>query len=80
MEGGGDVSMASSTVAEQEDGYPDATFFSAEGLPSYGFFIRHAKRISFIDARVTPLASDARPEYVLGGDVKNVTVNEKETY
>ncbi len=77
-EGGGDASLAGQPVAEQENGYPDASFFSREGLPSFGFFIRHAQRINIFDAHVTPLKPDARPEFISGGDVKNVIVNGKE--
>ncbi len=77
-EGGGDASLAGLPVAEQENGYPDASFFSSEGLPAFGFFIRHAQRINIFDAHITISKPDDRPEFASGGDVKGVIVNGKE--
>lgn len=73
--GGGDASLASSQVAEAEDGYPDARLIFGNGSPAYGFFIRHARRITFIGAGVTTLIPDARPEFASGGDVVDVFAN-----
>lgn len=54
---------------ERENAYPEATMFGR--LPAYGFFLRHAKNVNFIDAWVTPHESEARPAYV-GSDTKNI--------
>jgi hypothetical protein len=78
MEGGGDSTMIRLPVDEKEGGYPDAQGYSRTGLPSFGFYLRHAKRVNIKDASITSLNPDARPCYVSGGDVEAVVVNEKE--
>ncbi len=75
MEGGGTDAMASSVVAEDEKGYPDAHQFSQSGLPSFGFFLRHAQRIRFNQVRVTPTVADARPSMQVGSNVAEITLD-----
>lgn len=77
MEGDGTQEMANAIVVEDEAGYPDAHQFSREGLPSYGFYIRHAKNILFDNVKTTPVKSDKRLEFISGGDIENIIVNKK---
>lgn len=76
MEGGGTEEMVYQNVHENEKGYPDAHQFNKKGLPSYGFFIRHAKNIKFEDVSVIPVNKDERPEIYNGGDVEEVSYND----
>lgn len=73
--GGGTKDMIIQNVLEKEGGYPDAQGFSRTGLPSYGFFLRHAKNLIFDNVSVTPVKADERPEIYNGGDVTNVRYN-----
>jgi len=77
MEGGGDSIMTGIPVPENEGGYPDAHQFSVNGLPSYGFYVRHAKNISFENVIITPVKPDCRPCYINGGNVENTFENSK---
>lgn len=43
-------------------------------MPSYGFFIRHVKRIEFTNVEVSYLKEDLRPAFVLE-DVKGAEFN-----
>lgn len=61
MAGGGTAGMAAAKIPEDAKGYPDAHQFARDGLPAYGFFLRHAQRIRFDQIRVTPSAPDFRP-------------------
>ncbi|MBP5338259.1 MAG: glycoside hydrolase [Prevotella sp.] len=47
---------------EKEKDYPEATMWGV--LPAKGFFIRHARNITFRDIIITTDQPDARPEYV----------------
>jgi len=47
---------------EKEKEYPEATMWG--NLPAKGFYIRHARRISFQNVEVTTAEPDARPEFV----------------
>ncbi|TDD75105.1 glycoside hydrolase family 28 protein [Actinomadura rubrisoli] len=49
--------------AENEGGYPETTMFGP--LPAYGFFIRHAKGITFDNVEVRFEEHDTRPAYAL---------------
>ncbi|MDP3682784.1 MAG: hypothetical protein Q8S01_02530, partial [Ignavibacteria bacterium] len=75
MSGGGDSAMVKRQVTEDEGGYPDAHQFSVNGLPAYGFYIRHAKNINLFNIKVTPIKPDVRSCYSSGGDIKNVKVD-----
>jgi hypothetical protein len=75
MEGGGTADMIIQTIPELEAGYPDAHKFLKKGLPSYGFFLRHAQDITILDTEITPKYPDERPELYNGGDVSGVSYN-----
>ncbi len=77
MIGGGTSEMINQPVEEKENGYPDAQEFSREGLPAYGFYIRHAKNITLKDVTITPDTIDQRPKFKSGGDIENVVINGK---
>ncbi len=77
MEGGGTTEMADAPVVEDEGGYPDAHQFSREGLPSYGFYIRHAKNIVLENINISPKKEDDRPLFKSGDDIQNVSLNGK---
>lgn len=77
MEGGGTYEMTQQEVAENEGGYPDAHQFCMNGLPSYGFYVRHAKNIVFDSVYVKPIKEDMRPETFNGGDIENILYNGK---
>lgn len=76
MLGGGTSAMAARNVPETVS-YPDALRFRRDGLPAYGFYIRHAKKIYLKDVEVTPVNEDQRPFVVSGGNLQYVTVNGK---
>jgi hypothetical protein len=73
--GGGTAEMITAPVPESEKGYPDAHQFSRKGLPAFGFYIRHARRIDFHEVSVTPAASDARPVFGLGVEAQDVSLD-----
>ena len=77
MIGGGSAEMINQPVAEDEKGYPDAQEFSREGLPAYGFYIRHAKHIFLENVKITPETEDQRPAFKSGGNIENVAINGK---
>lgn len=75
MQGGGTAEMAAAPVVEKERGYPDAQGYSRTGLPSYGFYVRHARRIRFSNIKVTPAAPEARPLFADGGDTAEILLD-----
>jgi len=75
MEGGGTIEMANLLLPEKEGGYPDAQSFSKSGLPSYGFYIRHAYNIQLENVKIYPEIIDYRPPFKLGDDVQNISIN-----
>jgi polygalacturonase len=77
MEGGGDTTLIVNEVPEKEGGYPDAQSFLKQGLPSMGFYIRHAENIKLENVKITPVHFDARPEFIYEIDVRNVVLNGK---
>ncbi len=70
--GGGTRKMAEAPVEEKPGGYPDAQEWSREGLPSYGFYVRHAERITFDDVVVTPATKDERPCVRIAQDCEDI--------
>ncbi|MHB9140985.1 MAG: hypothetical protein ACYC25_03825, partial [Paludibacter sp.] len=72
MAGGGDSTLINKPVVEDIAGYPDAHQFSVKGLPAYGFYIRHARNINFSNIKITPLNPDARSEFKLGVDCRQI--------
>ena len=67
--GGGTKVDAVREIPENEKSYPEPSMFGV--TPAYGFFIRHARGITFDNVEVTFDADDARPAFVLD-DVKNI--------
>lgn len=67
--GGGTKADAAQEVPENEKNYPEPSMFGT--LQAYGFFIRHAKGITFDNVEVSFEKTDARPAFFLD-DVKNV--------
>ncbi len=46
-------------IEEIEDGYPEPTMFGT--LPAYGFYIRHARRVTVDQMDLSTMADDTRP-------------------
>lgn len=61
--GGGTNGDAKRIVPENEKSYPEPSMFGV--LPAYGFYIRHAKGISFDNVEVSYEAADERPAFFL---------------
>ena len=47
---------------EEEREYPEATMWG--NLPAKGFYVRHARHVSFQNVEVTTTLPDARPMYI----------------
>jgi polygalacturonase len=71
-QGGGSKEQAAINPPEEEKEYPEP--YRQGNMPSYGFFIRHAKGIEFNNVQVGFLKEDLRPAFVLD-DVKGVEFN-----
>jgi hypothetical protein len=76
VSGGGTAGDAAREVPELIDVYPDAFSFGPT-VPAFGFWIRHAERITFEDVAITPAEPDARPEFALGIDAADISLPEK---
>lgn len=74
MAGGGTSEMKKRSVPEIVT-YPDAQSFRRDGLPAYGFYIRHAGNIFLENIKVVPAEEDQRAEFVSGGNTYRVIVN-----
>jgi polygalacturonase len=70
--GGGTKEQAAINPPEEEKEYPEP--YRHGDMPSYGFFIRHAKGIEFNNVEVGYLKEDLRPAFVLE-DVKGAEFN-----
>ncbi|MFL9484007.1 glycoside hydrolase family 28 protein [Chitinophagaceae bacterium LWZ2-11] len=70
--GGGTAEMAGKEVAELEKDYPEPYRFGE--LPSYGFFIRHAKNVSMRDIDINYMKDDVRPPFIFT-DVKGIDLH-----
>jgi hypothetical protein len=75
MDGISEPVFAGLPVDENEGGYPDAHQFSVNGLPSYGFYIRHANRVVLDNVEVKSIPDEARPRFIGAGSVNEVVVN-----
>ena len=62
VQGGGTTTDANANVPEVIDAYPENRMFGIV-LPAYGFYVRHAKNITFDNVITTKVKADARPEY-----------------
>lgn len=67
--GGGTNADAVREMPENEKSYPEPSMFGV--TPAYGFYVRHARGITFDNVEVTFGSDDARPAFVLD-DVKNI--------
>jgi polygalacturonase len=67
--GGGTKEDAARIIPENEKGYPEPSMFGV--LPAYGFYVRHAKGITFDSVEVSFENDEARPAFLLD-DVKNI--------
>jgi polygalacturonase len=67
--GGGTKADAERVVPENEKSYPEPSMFGV--LPAYGFYIRHAKGITFDNVKLTYGKTEERPAFVLD-DVKGI--------
>ena len=63
FDGGGTIADFKREIPEVEKAYPEADMFGV--LPVYGFFIRHAKNVSFTDITLKTKAEDLRPAVLL---------------
>jgi len=61
--GGGTREDALREVPENEKNYPEPSMFGT--IPAYGFYIRHAKGISFDNVEVSFADDEARPAFLL---------------
>jgi len=71
--GGGSVPTRT-TIPENIADYPESNMFGPD-LPAYGFWMRHAERISFDDVTITTLKPDVRPQFVSDDDTGGVLLN-----
>jgi hypothetical protein len=69
--GGGTEADAARVVPELIDAYPDAFSFG-KTVPAYGFWIRHAERISFERVSISPKTPDARPCFITGQNTSEI--------
>jgi polygalacturonase len=67
--GGGTKEDAMREIPENEMNYPEPSMFGI--TPSYGFYIRHARGITFDNVEVSFEKEDARPAFALE-NVKNI--------
>lgn len=67
--GGGTKEDTLREVPENEKNYPEPSMFGT--LPAYGFYIRHAKGITFDNVEVSYAGDEARPAFLLD-DVKGI--------
>jgi polygalacturonase len=61
--GGGTLAQAKVAVPEKEKEYPEPHMFGT--LPTYGFFIRHVKKIQIAHVELSYLNSEQRPAIIL---------------
>lgn len=67
--GGGTKADAERTIPENEKNYPEPSMFGV--TPAYGFYIRHAKGITFDNVKVTYEKAEGRPAFFLD-NVKDI--------
>lgn len=63
QKGGGTAAWAGLQPPERADAYPEPTMFGQ--LQALGFFIRHARNLSFGNVEIAAAAADARPAFWL---------------
>ena len=67
--GGGTKAHAQREIPENEKNYPEPSMFGV--TPAYGFYVRHARGVTFDNVEVSFEKDDARPSFFLE-DVKGV--------
>lgn len=70
--GGGRYEHTTREIPEKEDSYPENKIFGAD-LPAYGFYVRHAKHITFNDIQFNLGDNDDRHAFYLD-DCRNITI------
>ena len=74
--GGGTAGQAAAQLKEKPTAYPQADMFRAP-YPAYGFYVWHAKNVSFTGLRMTTQKPDARPVVSAGPDTEIVLLDGK---
>ena len=74
--GGGTAEQAAATLKENPTAYPQADMFRAP-YPAYGFYVWHARNVSFTGLNITTQKPDARPKISVGPDTENVLLEGK---
>ena len=67
--GGGTAEDAKREPPENEKNYPEPSMFGT--IPAYGFYVRHARGVTFDNVEVSFEKDDARPAFVLD-NVRNI--------
>lgn len=67
--GGGTKADTERTIPENEKNYPEPSMFGV--TPAYGFYVRHAKGITFDNVKVTYEKAEGRPAFFLD-NVKDI--------
>lgn len=70
--GGGERKLVDIKVPENEAGYPEYSMFGP--LPAYGFYVRHARGITFKDMQLEVRHPDQRPALVFD-DVADIKIS-----
>jgi polygalacturonase len=70
QKGGGSRGQGEREPAEMESAYPEPNMFG--DMPSYAFFIRHARGIAMDHVKIDYIRPEARPAFVLN-DVENAS-------
>ena len=76
MAGAGTAEQAAAKLKEKPTAYPQEDMFRVP-YPAYGFYVWHAKNVSFTGLRITTQEPDARPEVSAGPDTENVLLDGK---
>ncbi len=76
VEGGGTSQQAAAILKEQPKAYPQSNMFHAP-FPAHGFYVWHAKNVSFTGLSITMQQPDARPLVAKGPDANDVLVDGK---
>ncbi len=72
--GGGTAQQAAATLQEKPTAYPQADMFRA-WYPAYGFYVWHARNVSFTGLNITTQKTDARPVVLAGPDAEDVLLD-----
>lgn len=55
--------------------YPDAQEYLRDGLPAYGFYLRHTKNVILEHVQIIPTTNDERECFICGEDNDNLKIN-----